>query len=190
MYVYALRKRVSSSELSSLCEMEEDEIIEQMTYWERKSVVHFVINELGMNDLNSQSKIYEVIEDQQANSVNDANDSCGTELEFTDRVSAASEKQHKAVLQEIEKYVLGKTILNTSYLYVLTFHVCKLYIFIGILASNDSMTLERIFTMVKFAELLNNIDMNIVGMRKFLSGMVDVEKLDFEDNCYRARQRL
>lgn len=73
---------------------------------------------------------------------------------------------------------------------VLPFHVCILFTLIGILAINDSMTLERIFTMVKLAELLNHIDMNMVGMRKFLSGMVDVEKIDFVDNFYRARQKL
>ena len=73
---------------------------------------------------------------------------------------------------------------------MLPFHVCNLFTFIGILAINDSMTLERIFTMVKLAELLNHIDMNMVGMRKFLSGMVDVEKIDFVDNFYRARQKL
>ena len=106
---------MSSSELSLLCEIEEEEIIEQMAFWQRKGVVHIAMEDVGINELDSQTRIYEVIEDQQANALADSNDAGGTELELTDRLSAASEKQHKATLQEIEKYVLGKRIFNTLF---------------------------------------------------------------------------
>lgn len=104
---------MSSSELSLLCEIEEEEIIEQMAFWQKKGVVHVTIEDVGMNELGSQTKIYEVIEYQQANAMADSNDAGGTESELTDRLSAASEKQHKATLLEIEKYVLGKRIFDT-----------------------------------------------------------------------------
>ena len=66
---------------------------------------------------------------------------------------------------------------------------------IGLLSNHESMSLERMFSMLKmlFAgtgeDMLNRIDMNIVMLRKFLAGMVETEKIDLIDNVYRVHNK-
>lgn len=91
--------------------------------------------------------------------------------EERDRLTVSSEVQEKAALQAIEGYVKG------------------------LLANHDSMTLERLFTLLKMLfegagkdDLLNQIGMNIVSLRKFLAAMVETEKIDLVDNVYRLHR--
>ena len=66
--------------------------------------------------------------------------------------------------------------------------------FLGLLANHDSMTLERIYAMLKMLfsgtgdDVLNRIDMNILSLRKFLAGMVETDKIDLVDNRYMSRK--
>jgi anaphase-promoting complex subunit 2 len=180
-HITLFRGQASSLDLSSACEMDEEEIVQRMVYWVVKGVVRATLTtrpidnnydpymESGCDDTVT---LYEVIEEQHMNAQTDLTDAAAVDTDdILDRLTVSSEKQEKATLETIENYIKG------------------------LLANHDSMTLERLFTMLKLMfegngdDLLKRIDMNIISLRKFLAGMVDSEIIDLVDNTYRARRK-
>ena len=114
---------------------------------------------------------FEVIESQRSNALSDLTDTGDVDGEEQDAMTVSTEVQEKAALQAIEGYVKG------------------------LLSNTDSMTLERLFTLLKMLfegagndDLLNRVGMNILSLRKFLATMVETEKIDLVDNVYRLHK--
>ena len=84
-----------------------------------------------------------------------------------ENLTVSSETQNKESLASIEKYVMG------------------------LLTNHDSMTLERIHSMLKMLysgsgdDIMTRMGMNLVVLSKFLGELVDAEKIDLVDNVYR-----
>jgi hypothetical protein len=83
--------------------MDEEELVQCMSYWKMKGVVSCT-----SSGSDAQTVIYEVIESQQANALNDELDSAGDmDIDRADRFAASSEQQRVAAMQKIEDYVKG-----------------------------------------------------------------------------------
>ena len=151
----------SLEELSTLCEVEEDEVKRRMVFWIVKGVCREVKN--------VSIVMYEVIEDQTANAIADAtNGSNKDEADYeSGQMVSSSEAQEKAALISIEGYIKG------------------------MLHGHDSMSLERIHSLLKLVASGGGsgemkYDMNMVQLRRFLQTMVDSDKIELIDGLFRA----
>ena len=102
--IFIFRKLVTSSELSALCEMDEEELVQCMSYWKAKGVVS-----CSFSGSDLQTVVYEVIESQQANAITDELNGTGDmDVNRADsRLTASSDQQRVAAVQKIEEYVKG-----------------------------------------------------------------------------------
>ena len=156
---------MSLNDLSIACELDEEEIDQKMSYWVIKGVVRkdTMLDTVGMTN-----DCYEIIESQAANAARDlTEDGDVDDIDLMENLTVSSETQNKESLASIEKYVMG------------------------LLTNHDSMTLERIHSMLKMLysgsgdDIMTRMGMNLVVLSKFLGELVDAEKIDLVDNVYR-----
>ena len=163
----------SLQELSEHCKQEEEDVHRRMTMWVTKGVLR------EFTDLTSGAVMYQLIEEQAANAIQDqlaaasglAGGAKGLDHEEDTDKQRASDAQERANLAAIETYIRGM-----------------------LSASNDSMSIERIDTLMKLVATgsgSSNIryDLNMVQLRHFLQSMVDSNKIEIVDGSYRANSR-
>ena len=149
----------SLEDLSTVCELEEEEVRRRMVFWIIKGVCREVKTMNG-------AIAYEVIEDQAANAI--ADQTSGSKEDYDDygQIVSSSEAQEKAALLAIEGYIKG------------------------MLSGHDSMSLERIHSLLKLVASGGSgemkYDMNMVQLRRFLQSMVDSDKIEMIDGLYRS----
>lgn len=133
----------------------------------RKRMIFWIIKGVCREIKIMNDKIaYEVIEDQAANAVADQTSGAKEEDDDYGQIISSSESQEKAALLAIEGYIKG------------------------MLSGHDSMSLERIHSLLKLvasgATGEMKYDMNMVQLRRFLQAMVDSDKIEMIDGLFRA----
>lgn len=163
----------SLKELAELCKQDEEDVRRRMAIWVTKGVLReFTAPSDG-------SVMYQLIEEQAANAIQDqvsaaaglAGGSGGLDNDDDSDKQRASEAQERANAIAIETYIRG--MLN---------------------ASNDSMSIERIDTLMKLVATGSGssdlrCDFNMVQLRHFLQSMVDSNKIEIVDGNYRSIKR-
>ena len=150
---------ISLFELSSKCEIEEEELRRKIAFWMAKGVVKESFDE--QNNI-----VYSIIEEQLLNSQVDLinrNNSNYSDLMTVEETSGTKEKA--------------------------VYLVCESYI-TGMLSNQESMTLERIHTLLKLmsgSDTRSDLkyDLSIMQLHRFLIKLVDSNKIELIDGSYR-----
>eukprot|EP01036_Dinobryon_divergens_P029650 gene29650-38775_t len=166
-YHAAELQSVSVSRLATLCELEEDDILQGVSYWVNKGVLMEAVGGEGQGG----SRVFVVCEEQAALAAGDQfTDRDDAEADMIMRSTAAADAQQRALQTLMEGYVKG------------------------LLSSNGTMTLDRLYTMLKLlvaggsSGISNSgdarFDMNPAQLRQFLQALVDRSVIDLVDGLY------
>ena len=152
---------ISLHELSSKCEIEEDDLRRKIAFWMAKGVVKE--NYDGQNNV-----FYTILEEQMLNSQAD--------------LMNRSNNSYSDVMN-VEESTITETKVKAMYI------LCESYI-TGMLSNQESMTLERIHTLLKLmsgSDTRSDLkyDLNIMQLHQFLVKLVDSNKIELIDGSYR-----
>ena len=157
--------RLSLEELSTKCELEEEEVKKRAMYWVGKGVVAEGVDMEG-------GTVYEVVEEQAALAAADVLAGAGDlDQDQCDATHTASnDVREKASLLEYERYIRG------------------------MLSSSDKMSLERMHQMLKMmasggaGQEASKFDMTLMQLHRFLQTLIDANKIELVDGVYTIRK--